>query len=206
MGLFAKGYCPHCRIPFVYYRKAHSGIFSQCPRCGCPGPLPSDYRKKAYEQWGKQKIRQKEREERRKQRLFPQGEPELCFFCGAVLKYKAGSGFYRKCSHFGLCVYCLSNPGNSIDHVIPQDLGGGDYDNIVRCCRRCNSRKGSNLPEPNSSWLGNDHILDIAIREANRLMRKGDFPTKATVWQEYISQLEEVKRKRAKPVQTAMAI
>lgn len=42
------------------------------------------------------------------------------------------------------CFYCQM-PATTVDHVIPI-IAGGDpiaYDNLVACCARCNSRKGS---------------------------------------------------------------
>ena len=41
----------------------------------------------------------------------------------------------------GNCVYC-GKPANSIDHVIPKKLGGGDNpENLVPACMDCNRRK-----------------------------------------------------------------
>ncbi|MCS7191849.1 MAG: HNH endonuclease [Armatimonadetes bacterium] len=47
------------------------------------------------------------------------------------------------------CQYCgYSGPGLTIDHVIPKDRGGKtDWDNLVACCTRCNSKKGNRTPE-----------------------------------------------------------
>ena len=45
------------------------------------------------------------------------------------------------------CQYCRS-PAESLDHVVPKSRGGGHtWENVVACCRRCNIRKGSRLPE-----------------------------------------------------------
>jgi 5-methylcytosine-specific restriction endonuclease McrA len=45
------------------------------------------------------------------------------------------------------CQYC-SGPAESIDHVLPRSRGGQHtWDNVVACCRRCNVRKGSRLPD-----------------------------------------------------------
>lgn len=45
------------------------------------------------------------------------------------------------------CQYCRG-PADSIDHVLPRSRGGGHtWDNVVACCRRCNVRKGSHLPQ-----------------------------------------------------------
>jgi 5-methylcytosine-specific restriction endonuclease McrA len=42
------------------------------------------------------------------------------------------------------CFYCMQ-PATTVDHVIPIVQGGDPiaYDNLVSCCTRCNSRKGS---------------------------------------------------------------
>ena len=43
-----------------------------------------------------------------------------------------------------VCIYC-GQDANTVDHIVPIK-GGGDpiaLDNMVACCTRCNSRKGS---------------------------------------------------------------
>jgi 5-methylcytosine-specific restriction endonuclease McrA len=42
------------------------------------------------------------------------------------------------------CFYCMQ-PATTVDHVIPIKAGGDPiaYDNLVSCCARCNSMKGS---------------------------------------------------------------
>jgi 5-methylcytosine-specific restriction endonuclease McrA len=45
------------------------------------------------------------------------------------------------------CQYC-GGPAESIDHVVPRSRGGShSWDNVVACCRRCNSRKEDRLPQ-----------------------------------------------------------
>lgn len=47
-----------------------------------------------------------------------------------------------------LCRYCSGSDHLSLDHLQPPRLGGThDPDNLVTCCRPCNSRKGSRTPE-----------------------------------------------------------
>ena len=47
----------------------------------------------------------------------------------------------------GRCQYC-GRAAESIDHVIPRSKGGSHtWDNVVGCCRRCNTYKGDRLLE-----------------------------------------------------------
>lgn len=40
--------------------------------------------------------------------------------------------------------YCGAKEQLTLDHVVPSCLGGGNsWENLVTCCARCNSRKGS---------------------------------------------------------------
>ena len=47
------------------------------------------------------------------------------------------------------CQYCGTvGKDLTIDHVLPKRHGGGStWENLVACCRRCNSRKADNTPE-----------------------------------------------------------
>lgn len=50
-----------------------------------------------------------------------------------------------------ICQYC-GDDATQVDHVIPRAKGGGhDMENLVACCARCNSRKGS---RGEASFLG----------------------------------------------------
>lgn len=54
------------------------------------------------------------------------------------------------------CQYC-GGPAESIDHVIPRSRGGEhSWDNVVACCRRCNTHKEARLP----------HEAGLLLREA----------------------------------------
>ena len=45
------------------------------------------------------------------------------------------------------CAYC-GKYANTIDHVVPRALGGGNsYTNCVASCKKCNSKKGSKTLE-----------------------------------------------------------
>lgn len=48
-----------------------------------------------------------------------------------------------------VCQYCgATSKDLTIDHVVPKRHGGGAlWENLVACCRRCNSRKGDKTPE-----------------------------------------------------------
>lgn len=44
------------------------------------------------------------------------------------------------------CQYC-GGPAENLDHVIPKSQGGlHTWENVVACCRRCNTRKGGRTP------------------------------------------------------------
>jgi len=47
------------------------------------------------------------------------------------------------------CQYCgYSGPGLTVDHVVPKERGGvTDWENLVCCCVKCNSKKGNRTPE-----------------------------------------------------------
>jgi hypothetical protein len=41
------------------------------------------------------------------------------------------------------CMYCDSKENLTLDHVIPKCKGGqNEWDNLVTCCKKCNSDKG----------------------------------------------------------------
>jgi len=49
------------------------------------------------------------------------------------------------------CQYCGATPGRAgltLDHIVPRSRGGETvWDNVVACCRPCNTRKGDRTPE-----------------------------------------------------------
>ncbi len=51
----------------------------------------------------------------------------------------------------GQCAYCgkwLPFAAATLDHIVPQSLGGPDtWENLVNCCVFCNQRKGGRTPE-----------------------------------------------------------
>ena len=52
------------------------------------------------------------------------------------------------------CAYC-GQPADSVDHIISRASGGDmwDAENLVACCRRCNSKKGDR-PASKRVFLG----------------------------------------------------
>ncbi len=47
----------------------------------------------------------------------------------------------------GQCQYCRK-PAENLDHVVPRSRGGEHaWENVVAACRRCNTRKGSRMPD-----------------------------------------------------------
>lgn len=52
------------------------------------------------------------------------------------------------------CQYCGGRAEN-IDHVVPKSQGGlHTWENVVACCRRCNTRKGGRTPQEAGLSLG----------------------------------------------------
>lgn len=52
------------------------------------------------------------------------------------------------------CVYCSSKDSLTIDHMTPRSRGGSDdLDNLVTCCKSCNSRKGTKTYAEYLLWL-----------------------------------------------------
>jgi hypothetical protein len=58
-------------------------------------------------------------------------------------------GIYRR--DRGICAYCgrpILFLDASMDHVVPQSLGGpATWENLVNACRRCNEKKANRTPE-----------------------------------------------------------
>ena len=64
----------------------------------------------------------------------------------------------------GKCQYC-GKTAESIDHVIPRSKGGSPcWDNVVACCRRCNTYKGDRLLENCSLKLRTVPEAPTAVR------------------------------------------
>jgi hypothetical protein len=60
----------------------------------------------------------------------------------------------KEVRHGKTCVYCGGTNRMGIDHVIPLSAGGANsVENIVPCCRSCNSRKWRNSYMGRWAWL-----------------------------------------------------
>jgi len=73
------------------------------------------------------------------------------------------------------CVYCGRN-ANTVDHIIPISKGGKDeYDNLVPCCKSCNSsKKDKDLVDfLNDSFILTHQCIDHELVKTNeKLMKK----------------------------------
>ncbi len=80
------------------------------------------------------------------------------------------------------CQYCL-HPAENLDHVVPKSQGGlHTWENVVACCRRCNTRKGGRTPEEASLHL---HRKPIAPRQHSWvLVATGAIPDPS--WEPYL--------------------
>jgi len=70
----------------------------------------------------------------------------------------------------GRCAYCnrwISYAAATLDHIVPQSLGGGStWENLVNCCQRCNQRKGGRTPaQAHMQLLIRPTIPKVRLRE-----------------------------------------
>lgn len=62
------------------------------------------------------------------------------------------SRIYERDGH--ACHYCGTSGALTLDHKKPQSAGGGDEDdNLVACCKSCNSRKGTKSYDDFVLWV-----------------------------------------------------
>jgi 5-methylcytosine-specific restriction endonuclease McrA len=56
------------------------------------------------------------------------------------------NNIFRRDGH--TCMYCPSKVNLTLDHVIPKSRGGGNsWENLVTCCKKCNSKKDNKTPD-----------------------------------------------------------
>ncbi len=66
--------------------------------------------------------------------------------------------FHRDLSACQYCGDCAEN----IDHVVPKSQGGVHiWENVVACCRRCNTKKGGRTPEQAGLTLSRSPSMPI---------------------------------------------
>lgn len=92
-----------------------------------------------------------------------------CWYCGEETSVRRGIGGMSSASEF------------CIDHVVPQSMGGGhELNNLVPCCRSCNSSKGGRSLEEFRvfvSWT-REFGFHIPMRMRERLLTIGvNLPT-----------------------------
>ena len=75
------------------------------------------------------------------------------------------------------CWYCGDNEPSTIDHVIALDNGGSDdIENLVLCCKKCNSRKKALTIEEfryKNSWEKTKYSEVINHYNARKLIAQG---------------------------------
>lgn len=77
---------------------------------------------------------------------LPPWSGRACLSCGYIhqqrpIKNKALRQSVYEADDF-VCVYCGAGDDLSLDHIVPQVNGGDDsFENLVTCCRSCNTRK-----------------------------------------------------------------
>lgn len=90
------------------------------------------------------------------------------------------------------CQYCGSHGKDlTIDHVVPKRHGGGaQWENLVACCRRCNTKKGDKAPEKVGMKL---------IRQPRRprytpyiSLNKYVAGTKHAIWRDYLPVFSDI--------------
>lgn len=87
------------------------------------------------------------------------------------------------------CAYC-GKKATTIDHVIPQDLGGATtFDNCVACCLSCNSKKANKTLEQ-LGWKLRKNELKTPSHLSVMLNRAPAGTEQRDAWAEYIYMYE----------------
>ena len=80
----------------------------------------------------------------------------------------------------GTCQYCGCQPAwgkLTVDHVLPRSRGGqSSWENVVACCRRCNSRKGGRTPEEARMPLLAKPVRPGLLRQGRIAVRRSEVP------------------------------
>lgn len=86
------------------------------------------------------------------------------------------------------CQYCgrkMSAKSLTLDHVIPRSKGGSSkWENLVACCKPCNTRKDDKTPEEVGMWLLNKP-KSLTSHSARHLLRLQGM-TEDERWRKYI--------------------
>jgi|TARA_R110002167_G_scaffold27314_1_gene92990 hypothetical protein len=62
------------------------------------------------------------------------------------------NNIYRRDGY--VCMYCSSKENLTLDHVTPKCKGGkNEWENLVTCCKKCNSKKGDKKLEQSGMKL-----------------------------------------------------
>lgn len=80
------------------------------------------------------------------------------------------------------CQYCGLRAEN-VDHVIPRSRGGTHtWENVVACCRRCNSKKENRLPR--EAGL---HLREMPRAPHGNLLLRVSVGSLDPTWEEYLA-------------------
>ncbi len=84
------------------------------------------------------------------------------------------------------CQYCgIQSRDLTIDHIVPKRHGGGmHWDNLVACCRRCNTRKGDKMLSQSGMKLARPPRRPRYVPYIS--MTKYLNGTKNEVWRDYL--------------------
>lgn len=84
------------------------------------------------------------------------------------------------------CQYCgVQSRDLTIDHIMPKRHGGGlQWENLVACCRRCNTRKGDKLLQFSGMKLARQPRRPRYVPYIS--LTKYINGTKNTVWRDYL--------------------
>lgn len=145
--------CPDCGEPI---NRNHRAV--RCGVCAIVRARKGERsRDKSKKRENAARYRERHREElAAKQAIYIKSHPEVALL-GIHRRRARKNGTVRaqewrdkRKFYGGLCAYCLSAPGVTMDHVVPLAKGGPHHiDNIVPACDSCNKRKGTQEWRPN---------------------------------------------------------